>query len=301
VIVHLYDLSEAFAQLNAVSIDLMGYGGGLHTGVEVYGVEWSFGTSGVSCSLPKKNRNYVYRQMVNMGKTLLTSYEVEVAVRNMQYEWSGTEYDLFAKNCGTFCNALCTRLGVGSLPSWVTRLAEDGANSTTIRRIADMMARNGLIGEASPAESSKNGSHYSGSDVASPVRQLSSFNDEEWLCSSGRDSHRLGDSKPQLSALGHGAGKLRVHSNFAKIPSSVRGTSQLSERRSATFHGSHCSHTKTNTALRALTFDDGSMRSRSEVVERRRLCLHNWHPQQVGPRMSTGDFRVVERAAGGGA
>lgn len=150
VTVHLYDLSEALAQINSVSIDLIGYGGALHVGVEVFGIEWSFGTGGVSCSLPKQNRHYVYRQSVDMGTTALTQKDVQQAILSMQREWQGSEYDLFLKNCGTFCNALCIRLGVGSLPAWVTRLAEAGGRSATVRRIADMMAQNGFIGEASP-------------------------------------------------------------------------------------------------------------------------------------------------------
>jgi hypothetical protein len=183
--VHLYDLSEGFAQINAVSIDLIGFGGGLHTGVEVYGHEWSFGTGGVSCSVPKKNRNYVYRQTVHMGNTMLTSQEVEDAIMALQQEWSGSDYDLFSKNCGTFSNALCVRLGVGSLPPWITRLAEAGAKSSTVRRIADLMVRHGIMGEASPSSSCPCGG--SGSEYGSPVRNLAALNaefsplEDEWL------------------------------------------------------------------------------------------------------------------------
>mmetsp|Transcript_78211 Transcript_78211/g.135641 ORF Transcript_78211/g.135641 Transcript_78211/m.135641 type:complete len:431 (+) Transcript_78211:55-1347(+) len=146
--VHLYDLSDAFAQLNSVALDLLGYGGALHVGVEVFGVEWSYGTGGVSVSMPKSNRFYAYRQTLSMGRTTLSHDDVESIVIDMHREWSGSEYDLFSKNCGTFCNTFCMRLGVGSLPSWVTRLAEDGAKSQTVRRLADMMMRNGLIGDA---------------------------------------------------------------------------------------------------------------------------------------------------------
>lgn len=147
VYVHLYDLSDAFAQLNSVALDLLGYGGALHVGVEVFSVEWSFGTGGVSVSMPKSNRYYAYRQTLPMGRTTFSRDEVEHTIVDMHKEWSGSEYDLFSKNCGTFCNALCIRLGVGSLPAWVTRLAEDGARSQTVRRLADMMMRTGLIGD----------------------------------------------------------------------------------------------------------------------------------------------------------
>jgi len=149
VYVNLYDLSEAFAQLNSVSIDLIGFGGALHVGVEVFGVEWSFGTGGVSCTAPKQHRHFSYRQTVEMGAIDMQQRDVELAISQMRSEWSGSEYDLFSKNCGTFGNALCIRLGLGPLPAWITRLAE-AAGKTPVRRITDMLVRTGVIGDGSP-------------------------------------------------------------------------------------------------------------------------------------------------------
>lgn len=150
VLVNLYDLSDTFAQLNAVSIDIIGFGGALHVGIEVYGVEWSYGTGGVSRGPPKQHRHFNYRQTVEMERTSLTEREVELAVTEMQPDWRGADYELFTKNCGSFGHALCVRLGVGTLPAWITRLAEAGGKSVTLRRITDMLVRNGVIGDASP-------------------------------------------------------------------------------------------------------------------------------------------------------
>eukprot|EP00913_Durusdinium_trenchii_P009323 g8761.t1 len=124
VYLHLYDLNDTFAHMNSVSLDLLGLGGALHVGVEVLGNEWSFGMQGVSITTPKQNQYYTYRQTVAMGRTGLKRKEVEGAILALKRRWSGVEYDLLDRNCGHFCNELCQALGVGRMPSWVTRVAE---------------------------------------------------------------------------------------------------------------------------------------------------------------------------------
>jgi len=138
---HLYDLNDTLAHMNSVSLDLLGIGGALHVGVEVLGNEWSFGMQGVSASKPRNNQYYVYRQTVSMGRTKLQRKEVISAILAMQSEWAGNEYDIFCRNCGTFCNALCMRLGVGAMPSWVTRLAETMGKLPAMRSLAGVISR----------------------------------------------------------------------------------------------------------------------------------------------------------------
>lgn len=124
VYLHLYDLNDTFAHMNSVSLDLLGLGGALHVGVEVLGNEWSFGMQGVSITTPKQNQYYTYRQTVTMGRTGLKRKEVEGVILALKRRWTGVEYDLLDRNCGHFCNELCQALGVGRMPSWVTRVAE---------------------------------------------------------------------------------------------------------------------------------------------------------------------------------
>jgi len=124
VYLHLYDLNDTFAHMNSVSLDLLGLGGALHVGVEVLGNEWSFGMQGVSITTPQQNQYYTYRQTVTMGRTGLKRKEVEGVILALKRRWTGVEYDLLDRNCGHFCNELCQALGVGRMPSWVTRVAE---------------------------------------------------------------------------------------------------------------------------------------------------------------------------------
>jgi hypothetical protein len=119
--IHVYDLSESFANLNSVALDVLGFGGVLHVGVEVYGEEFSYGMQGLTVNLPRDHHHYIYRQTHLMGRTMLKRAEMQTIIASMRRDWMGTDYDIFNRNCGTFCNAFCQALGVGSLPAWVTR------------------------------------------------------------------------------------------------------------------------------------------------------------------------------------
>jgi len=318
--VHLYDLSDALAQLNSVAIDLMGFGGALHVGVEVFGVEWSFGTGGVSASMPKQNRHYAYRQTVSMRPTHLTLKEVDGVLLEMQREWRGSEYDLFSKNCGTFCNALCIRLGVGSLPPWVTRLAEAGARSTTVRRIADLMARNGLIGEASPRSQSQAGLSPQGgtSQGGTSMRSRSEFEtprndasvvDEEvcWFSTVSRPhndwleeelAYELRSPRhppvkiasdeviPSAPHSRDSAGLSRSMSAFDNIGSPGRGS--MPAQRCPTFRAN--SYPQMNAALRKLAFEE--VASKDQAFHAKRLG--------GGPRLGYSSHGHLMRVAAGG-
>eukprot|EP00927_Polykrikos_kofoidii_P016741 TRINITY_DN17588_c0_g1_i1.p1 TRINITY_DN17588_c0_g1~~TRINITY_DN17588_c0_g1_i1.p1 ORF type:complete len:482 (-),score=68.97 TRINITY_DN17588_c0_g1_i1:361-1806(-) len=148
VYVHVYDLNDTLAQVNAVALDLFGLGGVLHVGVEVFNDEYSYGTQGISVSVPRHHRYYSYRQSVLLGRTKLRRAALESAIDQLRKEWLGAEYDILSKNCGNFCNELCLRLGVGNLPAWVTRLAEALGSMPAARRVADAIKQQAVRGES---------------------------------------------------------------------------------------------------------------------------------------------------------
>merc|ERR1719191_1919491 len=43
--------------------------------------------------------------------------------------WGGKSYDLVRRNCCSFANEFCEKLGVGPIPGWVNRLAQVGAST----------------------------------------------------------------------------------------------------------------------------------------------------------------------------
>lgn len=150
VYLHLYDLTDALGHLNSVALDLLGICGALHVGVEVLGNEWSFGTQGVSVAAPKHNQYYTYRQSVRMGRTRLKRKEVQHTILVLKRKWAGVHYEIFTQNCGTFCNELCERLGVGRMPPWVTRLAETMAVVPAARTLAEVITRASMPDESLP-------------------------------------------------------------------------------------------------------------------------------------------------------
>lgn len=131
VVLHIYDVSTdpSIGEVNKILV-AMGTGA-FHGGVEVYGKEWSYGYSangsGVFCCEPKGCTAHIYRESIPMGDTKLNPKEVSELLTKMMAEWKGTEYDLLRRNCVIFSDALCQKLGVGSVPAWVRNLAGAGA------------------------------------------------------------------------------------------------------------------------------------------------------------------------------
>lgn len=105
--------------------------GAFHGGVEVYSREFSYGFmprgTGVFDCPPMKCSGHTFWKSHPMGETNLSKAEIKDILGQLRKEWKGAEYDLLRHNCCSFCDQLCTRLGVGHVPGWVTNLAAAGA------------------------------------------------------------------------------------------------------------------------------------------------------------------------------
>jgi len=105
--------------------------GAFHTGVEVYGKEWSFGftndgSSGIFSCPPQRCRTHAYREAVPMGETFLSQTEVESLLLAMAMVWRGGHYDVLRRNCTHFCEEFCSKLGVDPVPAWCGNMALAG-------------------------------------------------------------------------------------------------------------------------------------------------------------------------------
>lgn len=129
VFVNVYDLNDSLVTCNWVTNTLIQLGGAFHAGVEVYQSEWSYGTEGIFKAVPRNHEYHVFNQSVAMGTTRLQPVEVQQILRDMAPIWGAKSYDLMRKNCCTFADEFCRKLGVGPLPAWVNRLAHVGANT----------------------------------------------------------------------------------------------------------------------------------------------------------------------------
>lgn len=109
----------------------LGLGGAYHIGLELFGVEWSYGwlasqnpSSGVYAVLPMRSPVGIYRESISVG--YITTHSARDTWRLLSHtagRWLGTEYHPFSHNCLHFCQDICRRLDIEEPPGWTTRLA----------------------------------------------------------------------------------------------------------------------------------------------------------------------------------
>jgi len=138
VLVHIYDVSQedSIQRLNkwiAPRLSPLKFGGVFHAGVEVNGLEWSFGMPavdtqpGIACVVPQTHPQHHFRQTVRVRRTKLSGEEIADLISQLIEEYPGYDYDILHRNCCHFADDFCQRLGSGRIPGWVYRLARLGA------------------------------------------------------------------------------------------------------------------------------------------------------------------------------
>eukprot|EP00933_Yihiella_yeosuensis_P028977 TRINITY_DN22728_c0_g1_i2.p1 TRINITY_DN22728_c0_g1~~TRINITY_DN22728_c0_g1_i2.p1 ORF type:complete len:228 (-),score=17.92 TRINITY_DN22728_c0_g1_i2:504-1187(-) len=130
VFLRVYDVSHSWVSYGLNSISPKGI---FHTGVEVYGSEWSFGHAetldpteelcGLSTCQPGAHPHHRFRETLSLGFTYLTQEEVMNVINELGKEWTTDTYDLLERNCNHFSTEFCSRLGVFLPPPWVNELA----------------------------------------------------------------------------------------------------------------------------------------------------------------------------------
>jgi len=143
VLLNIYDVSQedSIHKLNkwlAHKNSPLKFGGVFHAGVEVNGLEWSFGMSlsetmpGVSCCEPREHPAHRFRQTVHLRNTRMTPEDISDLISQLLEEYPGDDYDLLRRNCCHFADDFARRLGAGKIPRWVHRLARFGARMDSL-------------------------------------------------------------------------------------------------------------------------------------------------------------------------
>jgi len=138
VYVHIYDVSQEdsvkkFNKYMASRYSPIKFGGIFHAGIEVNGLEWSYGVSytdsvpGLSCIEPKTHPAHSYRQSVQLRHTKMNAEEIADLISTLIEEYPGDDYCLLRRNCCHFADDFSRRLGSGRIPGWIHRLARLGA------------------------------------------------------------------------------------------------------------------------------------------------------------------------------
>lgn len=137
VVLHVYDVSRdpRVQHVNQVLAHENGpvkLGGIFHSGIEIDGLEWSFGrgragTTGVRCDKPRACSQHNYRQTVILGSTDCSPEKVAQIIGDLVEEYQSDSYELLRRNCCHFTQDFSRRLGLSDFPQWVIRLANVAA------------------------------------------------------------------------------------------------------------------------------------------------------------------------------
>lgn len=138
---HIYRLTNVV--LDAALYALLG-GGIYHTGVEVDGVEYAFGshaesTTGVWMQEPQKlpdgfaNNQAVLIRTLEVAKTHVPPRSLRRLIVELMQAWPGSSYDVLRRNCNHFSAAMIATVlevedGMHFIPSWVNRAATESGD-----------------------------------------------------------------------------------------------------------------------------------------------------------------------------
>mmetsp|Transcript_9426 Transcript_9426/g.25054 ORF Transcript_9426/g.25054 Transcript_9426/m.25054 type:complete len:231 (+) Transcript_9426:63-755(+) len=146
VLLRVYDLGQSSITrgYNSVAKNC----GAFHTGVQIYGREWSFGmtmdnSTGITWCSPGQNPDHSFREVLSMGYTQCSPDQVARILQSMRVEWRGCTYNVLARNCHNFSDEFCKKLGVGGLPDWVNTLADSGHQACELLHSRDTGASGG--------------------------------------------------------------------------------------------------------------------------------------------------------------
>ncbi|KAM0018644.1 putative PPPDE peptidase domain-containing protein [Helianthus debilis subsp. tardiflorus] len=103
-----------------------------HSGVQVHGVEYAFGShehssTGIFEGEPKRCDGFTFRKQILIGFTEKNRREVRRVMEDLAEDYKGISYNLITKNCNHFCNDACVRLTGNTIPRWINRLARIGS------------------------------------------------------------------------------------------------------------------------------------------------------------------------------
>lgn len=123
---NVYDI---LPRVNALARCLGSQWGIYHTGVQVHGLEVSFGgtddnCTGVFCAQPRSAQGARFRRQVPIGRVDLDPFELRQRVADISEAWPGRAYDPFERNCNHFSDCFCSELTGQGAPPYVNRFTK---------------------------------------------------------------------------------------------------------------------------------------------------------------------------------
>ena len=101
--------------------------GAFHAGVEINGVEWSFGYvsgpgTGVFQCEPRQAPGATYRETMPLGYTSKSGWQIDNVIAEMRISYRGCDYHMYLHNCIDFSADLAKALTGAEIPRWLSRL-----------------------------------------------------------------------------------------------------------------------------------------------------------------------------------
>lgn len=139
-----YDLSRGVAR--CVSNEILGrfIPAIYHCGIEVYGIEYWYGPSGIQAAPPGvfATQNDLCPVNVHHTSTQKHQFEFEAYLRSVRCRYTGATYDLAKKNCNNFANACSSYLTNGQcLPGYIISLPREIATAPYARRLLPVVSQ----------------------------------------------------------------------------------------------------------------------------------------------------------------
>ena len=101
--------------------------GAFHTGIEIYGTEYSFYmNTGIFGSIPKSVNNLNLRRTICLGYTDKSISEVYNIIITLKEDYTDFNYNMLNNNCNDFCDSFSMALIKQHIPRFINRLAHIG-------------------------------------------------------------------------------------------------------------------------------------------------------------------------------
>ena len=119
---NVYDLNE----MNETTY-LFGFGA-FHSGVEIFGREYTFAKGGIFYTPPKEVPPPAkFRESIEMGVFNSNPRDLDYLLDELRNEFKGDDYHIVFRNCNHFADAFVQKLLQREIPGYVNRLAYVGS------------------------------------------------------------------------------------------------------------------------------------------------------------------------------
>ena len=131
----IYNLADGAT--NQILKSYLSLGGIYHVGLEIAGIEWSYGYcesgSGIFAVEPRKCSLGPFHEQVSLGESNVSVDDVIRVLHKLRQDWMGADYNILSRNCVTFTQELIQQLSLGAnLPAYATAMSGLGAAVSSV-------------------------------------------------------------------------------------------------------------------------------------------------------------------------